>query len=106
MHEIFIKQRELPLNFDAREKWPREMEAGNFNDDLDQGNCSSSWAFSSTRVAINRIAILALGSSSHNKTLHSISPLSVQQLIDCNHKQKGCQAGSLDRAWWYMRKFG
>lgn len=103
MNEIFIKQRELPLKFDSRQKWLRELELAAQNDNFDQGNCGSSWAFSSTRIAIDRIAIFTSGRA----RLRSIQPLSVQQLLDCNqHKQKGCQGGSLDRAWWYMRKYG
>jgi len=33
----------LPATFDAREEWPSFIEAV-----LDQGNCASSWAFSTT----------------------------------------------------------
>lgn len=33
--------------------------------------------------------------------------LSPQQLLSCNqHKQRGCDGGYLDRAWWYIRKLG
>ena len=81
MNEIFIKQRELPHNFDAREKWARELESVASNDNFDQGDCASSWAFSSTRVAIDRIAILAAGSVSQKHSLVAIPPLSVQHFI-------------------------
>lgn len=105
MNEIFIKQRELPLNFDSRKKWSLELNLASKEDGFDQGDCGSSWAFSSTRIAIDRIAIFV--GVNNSRRLQSFSPLSVQQLLDCNqHKQRGCQGGFLDRAWWYMRKFG
>ncbi|KAI1731730.1 papain family cysteine protease domain-containing protein [Ditylenchus destructor] len=95
MNEILIKRRELPTSFDAREKWPYLARA----QIADQGDCASSWAFSTTLVAADRLAILSGG------TLQM--ELSPQQLLDCNqHKQRGCEGGYLDRAWWYIRKFG
>uniref|UniRef100_A0A915DUK6 LITAF domain-containing protein n=1 Tax=Ditylenchus dipsaci TaxID=166011 RepID=A0A915DUK6_9BILA len=95
MNEIFIKHRELPISFDAREQWPQLKEFS----PPDQGDCGSSWAFSTTQVAVDRLAILSKGALKVE--------LSVQQLLDCNqHKQKGCQGGFLDRAWWYFRKMG
>jgi hypothetical protein len=50
-------------------------------------------------LAEDRLAILSEG-----KLKQSLSP---QQLLSCNQqRQRGCDGGSLDRAWWYIRKFG
>lgn len=43
MNEILIKPRELPASFDARTKWPDYIHPVR-----DQGDCGSSWAFSTT----------------------------------------------------------
>ncbi|ETN76701.1 papain family cysteine protease [Necator americanus] len=94
MNEIVIKQRELPPHFDAREKWP-----GLIHEVRDQGDCGSSWAVSTTTISSDRLAIISDG-----RVNATISP---QQLLSCNqHRQRGCEGGYLDRAWWYIRKLG
>ncbi|VDN21253.1 unnamed protein product [Gongylonema pulchrum] len=80
MNQIIVKPRELPTRFDAREKWPDFIHPVQ-----DQGNY--------------RLAIITDGRLN--------TPLSAQQLLSCNqHRQKGCEGGYLDRAWWYIRKLG
>lgn len=94
MNEIVVKPRELPTRFDAREKWPDFIHPVQ-----DQGDCASSWAQSTTATSADRLAIITKGRQNVQ--------LSVQQLLSCNHhRQKGCAGGYLDRAWWYIRKFG
>ncbi|XP_055349039.1 uncharacterized peptidase C1-like protein F26E4.3 [Paramacrobiotus metropolitanus] len=84
----------VPDSFDARQHWP-----GLIHDIRDQGNCAASWAFSTTALAADRIAIMTKGARNLS--------LSVQQLISCNSNgQKGCSGGFVDRAWWYLRKRG
>ncbi|XP_050402073.1 uncharacterized peptidase C1-like protein F26E4.3 [Patella vulgata] len=84
----------LPESFDARVKWK-----GLINPVRDQGNCGASWAFSTTAVASDRLAIESEGAIKDE--------LSSQHMISCNiGKQKGCKGGNLDRAWWYLRKVG
>lgn len=84
----------LPESFDARDKWPGLIEKV-----MDQGNCGSSWAFSTTAVASDRYAIQSEGKMD--------MMLSAQNLLSCNTRgQRGCDGGHLDRAWWYMRKRG
>lgn len=94
MNEILIKPRELPSSFDAREKWPLFIHPVR-----DQGDCASSWSFSTTATSADRLAIITEG---------RINPvLSPQQLLSCNqHRQRGCEGGYLDRAWWYIRRLG
>ncbi|KRZ37955.1 putative peptidase C1-like protein, partial [Trichinella pseudospiralis] len=95
MNEILIEMSNfLPESFDARERWPSFIHPVR-----DQGDCASSWAFSTTAVSADRLAIQS-GGKFYN-------PLSVQQLLSCNQaRQRGCNGGYLDRAWWYIRKFG
>lgn len=94
MNEIEIKPRELPAEFDARQKWPEYIHPVR-----DQGDCGSSWAVSTTTISADRLAIISDG-----RINRTVSP---QQLLSCNqHRQKGCEGGYLDRAWWYIRKLG
>ncbi|XP_072045428.1 uncharacterized peptidase C1-like protein F26E4.3 [Amphiura filiformis] len=85
---------ELPESFDAREHWPELLEPV-----MDQGDCASSWAFSTAAVASDRLSIQSNGTMKVD--------LSPQHLLSCNVKrQQGCHGGHLDRAWWYLRKKG
>lgn len=94
MNEILIKPRELPEHFDARDKWGPLIHPV-----ADQGDCGSSWSVSTTAISSDRLAIISEGRIN--------STLSSQQLLSCNqHRQKGCEGGYLDRAWWYIRKLG
>ncbi|KAE9415415.1 hypothetical protein Angca_004262, partial [Angiostrongylus cantonensis] len=94
MNEIVIKPRELPKHFDVRDKWP-----GFIHEVRDQGDCGSSWAVSTTTISSDRLSIISDG-----RINATISP---QQLLSCNqHRQRGCEGGYLDRAWWYIRKLG
>ncbi|XP_035880149.1 tubulointerstitial nephritis antigen isoform X2 [Phyllostomus discolor] len=85
---------DLPEFFVASYKWP-----GWTHGPLDQKNCAASWAFSTASVAADRIAIQSKGRYTAN--------LSPQNLISCCAKNRhGCNGGSIDRAWWYLRKRG
>ncbi|KAI0232799.1 putative peptidase C1-like protein F26E4.3 [Lamellibrachia satsuma] len=85
----------LRSSFDARRQWP-----GLVHPIMDQGNCASSWAFSTISVASDRLSIHSGGALRQ--------PLSPQNLISCNTDslQRGCEGGHLGRAWWYMRHKG
>ncbi|XP_038057707.1 uncharacterized peptidase C1-like protein F26E4.3 [Patiria miniata] len=95
MTEIDIEQtNQLPESFDSRQKWPGWIEGV-----MDQGDCGSSWAISTITVASDRLAIQSMG--------HMRAPLSPQNLLSCNTRgQRGCDGGHLDRAWYYMRRYG
>ncbi|VDD97640.1 unnamed protein product [Enterobius vermicularis] len=94
MNEVVIKPRELPSSFDAREKWPEYIHAVR-----DQGDCGSSWAFSTTATSADRLAIMSNGRLN--------TALSPQQMLSCSQQKKnGCQGGHLEKAWWYIRKVG
>jgi C1A family cysteine protease len=95
MHGILAPEVDvLPAEFDARENW-----RGLIGPIRDQGDCGSSWAFSTVTLAEDRLAILSQGKLKMQ--------LSVQQLLSCNQdQQRGCDGGYLDRAWWYIRRLG
>ncbi|XP_072800783.1 tubulointerstitial nephritis antigen [Vicugna pacos] len=97
MHEVTASlptTTDLPEFFVASYKWP-----GWTHGPLDQKNCAASWAFSTASVAADRIAIQSKGQYTAN--------LSPQNLISCCAKKRhGCSSGSIDRAWWYLRKRG
>ncbi|XP_012874677.1 PREDICTED: tubulointerstitial nephritis antigen isoform X1 [Dipodomys ordii] len=85
---------DLPEIFISSYKWP-----GWTHGPLDQKNCAASWAFSTASVAADRIAIHSKGQYTAN--------LSPQNLISCCAKSRlGCHGGSIDRAWWFLRKRG
>lgn len=65
---------------------------------LDTLACSS-WAQSTAATSSDRLALITEGRQNVS--------LSAQQFLSCNqHRQKGCEGGYIDRAWWYIRKFG
>lgn len=84
----------LPESFDSRERW-----RGLIQPIKDQRDCASSWAFSTTALASDRLAIQSLGTE--------VLALSPQQLLSCqNRGQRACEGGHLDKAWYYLRKTG
>ncbi|XP_060240724.1 tubulointerstitial nephritis antigen isoform X4 [Meriones unguiculatus] len=94
MTASFPPRADLPEVFIASYKWP-----GWTHGPLDQKNCAASWAFSTASVAADRIAIQSNGRYTAN--------LSPQNLISCCAKNRhGCNSGSIDRAWWFLRKRG
>lgn len=95
MTPIKVRQDEaLPESFDARLKWP-----GKLQPIKDQGDCASSWAVSTAAVASDRLAIESDGAMTEE--------LSAQHMLSCDTDgQDGCTGGKVDRAWFFLRKFG
>lgn len=95
MTPIKVRQDEsLPETFDARDKWP-----GLLHPIRNQGDCGSSWAFSTTAVASDRLSIESDGAIKDE--------LSAQHMLSCDtDDQDGCTGGHVDRAWFFLRKFG
>ncbi|CAH1782378.1 unnamed protein product [Owenia fusiformis] len=84
----------FPRGYDLREKSKEYISAIR-----NQGDCASSWAFSTTAVTSDRIALKTSG-----KINVDLSP---QQLISCiGDKQPGCAGGHIERAWEHMRFHG
>jgi len=84
----------LPREFNSRNRWSHISRVH------DQGWCGASWAISTADVASDRFSIMSKGTE--NVTL------SAQHLLSCNNnrKQQGCRGGYLDRAWFFIRRFG
>lgn len=64
----------------------------------DQGKCGSCWAFSASEVLGDRFCIFT-----HGRMNAVLSP---QTLVSCDTQNKGCQGGSLDRAWQFLSQTG
>ncbi|NXW99555.1 TINAG protein, partial [Larus smithsonianus] len=89
-----LPEEKFPAFFAATYAWPEWI-----HDPLDQRNCGASWAFSTASVAADRIAIHSKGQITDN--------LSAQNLISCDTKnQHGCNGGSIDGAWRYLKTHG
>ena len=61
-----------------------------------QGHCGSCWAFSATGALEGAIAI-------ETKKLVSLSE---QELVNCVSRYRGCEGGSMDHAFEYVRESG
>eukprot|EP00741_Cyanophora_paradoxa_P005715 tig00000940_g5539.t1 len=83
----------LPENFDARERWP-----GAVRPVVDQGNCGSCWAISSTGVLGDRLFVASGGATD--------VALSAEQMISCDRRDFGCGGGTLKRAWAFLSSHG
>ncbi|XP_064487254.1 uncharacterized peptidase C1-like protein F26E4.3 [Ornithodoros turicata] len=89
-----VRQQPLPDHFDSRVMWP-----GLIQNIRDQLECASSWAFSTTAVAADRLAVQSRGRDSVQ--------LSPQDLLSClDPRQEPCSGGHVDRAWRYLMNFG
>jgi len=66
----------------------------------DQGQCGSCWAFSVTEN-IESVWMIAKGISSAQMT-----PLSPQQIVDCDRSDGGCNGGDPPTAYEYVEKAG
>eukprot|EP00930_Biecheleria_cincta_P032484 TRINITY_DN22543_c0_g1_i1.p1 TRINITY_DN22543_c0_g1~~TRINITY_DN22543_c0_g1_i1.p1 ORF type:complete len:375 (+),score=63.55 TRINITY_DN22543_c0_g1_i1:32-1156(+) len=88
---------EVPVNFDAREKWPSCFEYPVY----EMGNCSSSWAIATASATGNRFCIA-------DPTANARLRLAPQQLLSCdkNINSKGCSGGMLDFAWQFVKHEG
>jgi cathepsin B len=83
----------LPLNFDARTKWPNCI-----HPILDQGKCGSGWAFAAASALSDRACIATGGTTN--------VVLSPEDLIACQAGSSGCDFGNLQAAWQYMNTTG
>ncbi|KAG8187313.1 hypothetical protein JTE90_011683 [Oedothorax gibbosus] len=95
MNEIHMQTTgPLPADFDSRQRWRQLISPVS-----DQGDCGASWAFSTTALASDRLAIESLG--------QEVRELSPQHLLSCQRRgQRACKGGHLDKAWYFLRKKG
>ncbi|KAL2611758.1 hypothetical protein R1flu_023450 [Riccia fluitans] len=90
-----LEYKELPTNFDAREKWPHCRTIGEI---LDQGHCGSCWAFGAVEALSDRFCIHGF----ENVTL-SENDLLACCGFECGY---GCEGGYPYRAWQYFKRTG
>ncbi|CAJ1439201.1 unnamed protein product [Effrenium voratum] len=89
--ECSLPEVDVPESFDARQRWPRC-----FPPVFEMGNCSASWALAAAASVSHRLCI-------SNRP----SRLSAQQLLSCEREfGQGCDGGSLDTVWKYMKQSG
>jgi cathepsin B len=86
---------QLPEEFDARQKWPKCMDAPLYN----MGNCTASWAIATASSLSNRHCI----ADPENK---ADLMLSAQQLLSCDSQNRGCSGGDIDSAWHFVEREG
>lgn len=87
-----VPDKKLPASFDSRKQWP-----GLIHPIRNQQQCGSCWAFSSSEVLSDRVAI-AQGKAS--------PVLSPEDMVSCDKVDDGCQGGALPDAWEYLTKTG
>ncbi len=91
--ETGLRIEDLPVNFDAREKWP---ECESIKDVLDQSACGACWAFGAAEAISDRICI-----HSGQKDQRRVS---VEDLLECCEDcGYGCNGGFLMEAWRFWR---
>lgn len=77
-------------------KLPAEVDwfsAGAVTPLKDQGQCGSCWAFSTTGAL----------EGAWQLATNQLVPLSEQQLVDCSHANNGCDGGSMDAAFDFLK---
>ena len=86
---------DLPESYDWREAYPQcvqEPVTTNYGD----RNCSSSYAFATIGVVQDKIC------QATNKTVQ----LSIQEVIDCDQNQQGCEGGYVNKVLQWGKKKG
>jgi C1A family cysteine protease len=72
------------------------VSAGYVNEIKNQGRCGSCWAFSATSAVESSYAIA-------KKSRKYLYNLSEQQMVSCSTKNFGCDGGSYQTAWDYLK---
>lgn len=83
----------IPEKFDAREQWP-----GCIEEVQKQLNCSSSYAIATASSLSERFCIQSKGAVSVS--------LSAQDILSCDANNNGCESGTIDSVWNYVKENG
>jgi cathepsin B len=95
MHPSGLTAADIPTDYDARVGFPKCAKV--IGDIRDQSMCGCCWAFGTAEAASDRLCI-----STEGKT---IMPLSAQDLC-FNSNPDGCNGGSPNAAWDFIKKEG
>ncbi|XP_065211660.1 cathepsin B-like cysteine proteinase 4 [Planococcus citri] len=90
-----IEDHNLPQSFDTRINYPYCRSIQHI---WDQSNCASCWAISASSVLSDRLCIKTKG---ERNVL-----LSIEHLIACNKKNRGCKGGGLQKTWEFLQTQG
>ncbi|OQV21450.1 Cathepsin B [Hypsibius exemplaris] len=93
---LFTRKIAVPVEFDARVRWPN---CSTLHDIRDQGGCGSCWAHAVAESLSDRICI---ASSHQNETVH----ISVQDLMTCCTTCGGCHGGIVEYAFGHFVSVG
>ena len=92
-----IEVKDLPVNFDPRDKWPK-CEA--LKEVRDQGDCGACWAVAAGHVMSTRLCI-------HSKDFADQRRVSSEDLQECcGYCGNGCNGGFNGYAWQYFNQIG
>lgn len=90
-----VPETQVPESFDAREKWPVCFSSPIYN----MGNCTASWAIATASALSNRFCV-------SSPSEYSELMLSPQQILSCDHSNRGCSGGDIDTVWNYITREG
>ncbi len=91
-----IVRKDLPDNFDLREKWPQ---CESLKEVRDQSTCGSCWAFGAAEAMSDRVCIASNGSLQTRISTENL-------LACCSSCGDGCNGGWPAQAWEYWRNHG
>ncbi|KAI0226103.1 Cathepsin B [Lamellibrachia satsuma] len=92
-HEVNLDA--IPKEFDSRKEWPQ---CPSIREIQDQGVCGAGWAIGTTTVISDRICIATRGKVNVN--------ISSYEVLGCEGRIIGCNAGVTKRAWSYYKDHG
>ncbi|KAK7487324.1 hypothetical protein BaRGS_00021413 [Batillaria attramentaria] len=91
-----LTMKDLPDNFDAREKWTN---CPSLKEVRDQGNCGSCWAFGAVEAMSDRICIASNGANNAHLSAEDV-------MTCCRTCGNGCNGGFPAGAWSYFDRDG
>uniref|UniRef100_A0A914H7A0 Trehalase n=1 Tax=Globodera rostochiensis TaxID=31243 RepID=A0A914H7A0_GLORO len=100
--EVEKDYKDLPKEFDARQKWPECADI--ISNVPDQGRCGSCWAVQAAATLTDRICIARLKKGQKTDSKDPRAYVSAQYTLEATPESKGCKNGTNPRfAWNYYR---